>query len=84
MKGAGSEKFNVMRHYLVPKMEILSKTEVAKVLKKYGVTKDRLPKMRADDPEAIALGAKPGDIIKIYRKDPTAEYVYYRVVIDAE
>ncbi len=75
------KNFNVLEHELVPKMEIISKKEQEELFKKYNITKDKLPKMLSSDPEAKALGAKVGDVVKIIREDPHARYIYYREVI---
>jgi len=72
----------IFEHFLVPKHEILSEKEVEELLKKYNVTKDKLPKILVTDPAVKAIGAKVGDVIKIERESPTAGKVYYyRVVI---
>jgi len=69
---------------LVPKHEILSKKEVEELLKKYNVTKDKLPKILITDPAVKAIGAKVGDVIKIERESPTAgKSYYYRVVVSS-
>lgn len=71
-----------MAHYLIPKHEVMKKEEVEALLKKYNVTKDKLPKIYESDPAIAELNAKPGDVIKITRKSPTAGTAfYYRVVI---
>ncbi len=75
-------EFNIFEHFLVPKARILKEEEVKKILEKYKVTKLQLPKILSKDPMCKALGAKPGDIIEIKRKSPTAgEALYYRVVV---
>ncbi|HDH91377.1 MAG TPA: DNA-directed RNA polymerase subunit H, partial [Candidatus Aenigmarchaeota archaeon] len=70
----------------VPKHEIISEKEREELIKKYGITSlKQLPRIFTSDPVVKAIGAKPGDIIKITRKSPTAgETVYYRVVIKGE
>ncbi|RLI30412.1 DNA-directed RNA polymerase subunit H [Candidatus Bathyarchaeota archaeon] len=74
--------FKIFDHILVPKHEILSKEEAEELLKKYRIKPYHLPKIKDTDPAVKALGAKPGDIIKITRKSPTAgEAVYYRFVV---
>ena len=74
--------FNVFNHVLVPKHEILSEKEKEELLKRYKIKPYHLPKIKDTDPAVRALGAKPGDIIKIVRKSPTAgEAVYYRFVV---
>jgi len=78
----GKKKISVLEHELVPKHEILSKEEAVKLMKSLGIRPEQLPWIRASDPVVKELGAKPGDIIKIIRKSPTAgESVAYRFVI---
>ena len=73
--------FKILAHELVPRHDILSAKERKEVLEKFGVAKEQLPKILATDPVIEEIQAKPGDIIKITRKSPTAgEAVYYRVV----
>jgi DNA-directed RNA polymerase subunit H len=67
-------------HFLVPKHELVKEDEVDKILEKFGVTKDKLPKIKEWDPAIANLGAKEGDVIRIYRKEDGVETVYYRVV----
>jgi len=72
----------ILEHELVPKHEVISLEEGVEVLRKYGVKPEQLPWIRASDPVAKAIGAKPGDIIKIVRKSPTGgEIVVYRYVV---
>ncbi|RLF15635.1 MAG: DNA-directed RNA polymerase subunit H [Thermoprotei archaeon] len=76
------KKFNIFDHVLVPKHILLTKEEAKKVLKELGVQPWQLPWIRASDPAAKALGAKPGDIIKIIRKSKLAGYsIAYRYVV---
>ncbi len=71
------------QHVLVPKHEILSEEERKALLEKYGIRPDQLPYILASDPAAKEIGAKPGDIIKITRKSPTAGVaIYYRYVVE--
>lgn len=75
--------FDVMKHDLVPRHEVLSDEEARAILDKYGATPDQLPKIFASDAVARAVRAKPGQIIKIKRKSPTAgEAVAYRYVVE--
>lgn len=72
----------ILNHILVPKHEIVSEEEKEQLLKTYKITPEQLPKIRSKDPIVKLIGAKPGDIIKITRKSPTAgKSVYYRLVI---
>ena len=74
--------FEIQDHELVPKHEALSASECKEVLEKFNVTKGQMPRINVSDPAIEKLDAKPGDIIRITRKSPTAgESVYYRTVI---
>jgi len=71
-------------HILIPKHEVMADNEVEELLKKYNVTKDKLPKIYEFDAAISELKPepKPGDVIKISRKSPTAgSTFYYRVVV---
>ena len=68
-------------HFLVPKHEILAKSKHEELLTSLGVDAQKLPKIKLQDPQVRLLGAKEGDIVKITRKDPTKENVYYRLVV---
>ncbi len=73
--------FNIFKHKLVPKHEILPPEEAEKMLEKYRMEPHQLPQIRASDIVAIAIGAKPGDVLKITRESVTAgKYVSYRYV----
>ena len=73
--------FDITAHVLVPKHEICSATERAKVIENYGVSEQQLPRMLATDAGIAHLGAKRGDLIKITRTSPTAgETIFYRIV----
>lgn len=77
-----TKKFDPTSHVLVPLHEKLSIEEAVKVLKELGVRPEQLPWIRSSDPIVKAIGARPGDIIKVTRKSPTAgETVVYRYVI---
>jgi len=72
----------IMEHELVPKHELLTKEEALKVLRELGVRPEQLPWIRASDPVAKLLGAKPGDIVRILRKSATSGVsVAYRFVV---
>ena len=75
--------FDVMKHDLVPRHEVLSDAEARDIIDRYGVSPDQLPKIFANDAVARAVRAKPGNIIRIRRKSPTAgEAVAYRYVVE--
>jgi len=73
--------FNIFKHKLVPKHEILPPEEAKKLLEKYRMKPHQLPQIKASDIVAIAIGAKPGDVLKITRNSVTAgKYISYRYV----
>jgi len=75
--------FNIFDHEFVPKHEILESEEREKLLAKYRVKPYQFPRISASDPAAKAIGAKPGDMIRIIRESPTAgKYVAYRYVVE--
>ena len=64
-------------------MRILTEEQAAKLLKKYRIQKNQLPRMRARDPAVQALQAKIGDVIAIDRPDETEKHnPAYRLVVD--
>ena len=70
-------------HVYVPKHEIMTKKEAEEVLKKFNCKPTEMPLIFSNDPAIIGLGVKPGDMIKITRKSPTAgESTYYRYVVE--
>ena len=93
--GVGSKKKNIelisrnfpsfylFDHILMPKHEILNEKKREELLQKYRIKPYQLPKIKSSDPAARAIGARPGDIIKITRDSPTAgKYLSYRYVIE--
>jgi len=80
-KSKKSLKQILLKHRLVPKFELVKSKELEELKKKYDLTK--FPKIYSDDPVSQALKAKPGDVIKFYRKSYVdgSEIIYYRYVI---
>ena len=77
------EKILIPDHIYVPKHEIMNKDDAIKVLEKYHTKPTEMPLIYVSDPAIRGLGVKPGDMIKITRKSPTAgESVYYRYVVE--
>ena len=77
------QKFKVDKHILTPKHIKIGERDKTQVLEKYHVTSKEMPKILKTDSAIKELDAKPGDIIKIIRKSPTAgESAFYRVVSD--
>lgn len=76
------KEIDVSKHELVPKHEIVSEEEKEELIKKYGSLKN-FPRIYSSDPQVKLLNAKPGDLIKIIRRNEvTGESVYYRVVVE--
>ncbi len=69
-------------HESVPVHERLEYKEVKAVLEEKGLRIENLPKILESDPQAKKLGAKPGHVIRIHRKDGENAYLYYRVVVE--
>jgi len=75
--------FNIFEHVLVPRHEIVGAEEREKVLTQYRVQPYQLPRLKASDPAAKAIDAKPGDIVRITRDSQTAgKYISYRYVVE--
>ena len=69
---------------LVPKHLKVKDKEKQAIYANYNISFNELPKILKNDAVLKNMKVKPGDIIKIVRKSPTAgEFVFYRGVIDA-
>jgi len=74
--------FDITKHELVPEHILLSEEDKNKILKEYNVSLKQMPSILQSDPGIKHLDAKPGDMIMVKRKSPTAgEAPYYRVVV---
>ncbi|MEM7819294.1 MAG: DNA-directed RNA polymerase subunit RpoH/Rpb5 C-terminal domain-containing protein [Candidatus Aenigmatarchaeota archaeon] len=71
-------EIDIFKSGLVPKQILLSSEEKAELLKRLNITIKHLPRIKKEDPVAKFLGAKHGDVIKIFRDSETE---YYRVVV---
>jgi DNA-directed RNA polymerase subunit H len=77
------EEFDVLEHIYVPTHEVMPKRAADEILLKYNAKHEQLPFIFLSDPALKKLQAKPGDLIKITRKSPTAgESIYYRYVVE--
>ncbi len=75
--------FDIFKHDLVPTHEILPQEEREKLLAEFRVEAFQLPLIRASDPAVRAIGAKPGDVVRVVRESATAgRYVAYRYVVE--
>lgn len=75
--------FDLFKHALVPKHVILEDKEKEQLLTQLRVKPYQLPQISFADPVVKAIGAKPGDILRVVRKSPTAgEHLAYRYVVE--
>jgi len=83
-KSPEKQPLDILHHKLIPLHVIISEDEKKELLDKFNITPEQLPKITHTDPVTIAIGAKPGQIIKIIRKSHTAqEAVAYRFVVES-
>jgi DNA-directed RNA polymerase subunit H len=74
--------FKIFDHDFVSKHELLTPEEKEEILEKYKMQPYQLPRINAYDPAIIAVGGKPGDIVRVIRKSQTAgKYVAYRYIV---
>jgi DNA-directed RNA polymerase subunit H len=74
--------FKIFDHDFVSKHELLTPEEKEQVLKDYKMQPYQLPRIKSSDPSIIAVGGKPGDIVRVIRNSPTAgKYVAYRYIL---
>ncbi len=75
--------FDIFEHALVPFHEILTEKEKNQLLAQFKVKPYQMPQVKSGDPAVKAIGAKPGDVLKITRKSTTAgEHITYRYVVE--
>jgi len=67
-------------HLMVPEHVLLPEEDKRKVLAKYNAAEGNFPMIFSSDPALIGMGANPGDMVLIKRKDVPASYDYYRIV----
>jgi DNA-directed RNA polymerase subunit H len=73
----------ITNHVYQPRHEILPREEAQQILKKYNAKPGQLPYIMISDKGLQDLDIRPGDVIKITRRSPTAgESVYYRYVVE--
>jgi DNA-directed RNA polymerase I, II, and III subunit RPABC1 len=65
---------NITKHTLVPKHELLSKTDSIQLLKNYSIKKNQMPRILLSDPQIKYFNWSRGDIIKITRKSGEITY----------
>ena len=78
-----AEGFQVGRHVLVPKHEVLLKNKVDELLAQYKITLYQLPLIKNTDPAVKEISGNPGDVIKIMRESQTAgKAAIYKLVVE--
>jgi DNA-directed RNA polymerase subunit H (RpoH/RPB5) len=76
-------QFNILNHKLVPECIILDELEIQTLKKKHNI-KDlkQLPEISRFDPQALAIGLRPGQVCMFKRESATAMfYEYYRLCV---
>jgi len=76
-------QFNILKHFLVPAIEIMTDQEKTQLFQQYSITEDaQMPEISRYDPQALAMCVRPGEVCKISRKSPTSlNTTYYRVCV---
>jgi DNA-directed RNA polymerase subunit H len=76
-------QFNILKHHLVPKIDILDEAEVEELKKKFNLkTTKHLPDISRFDPQALAICLRPGQVCKLMRKSATAMTTeFYRLCV---
>ena len=77
-------QFNITKHVLVPKHELVTNSEeIEDIMKTYSLkSKSQLPLILKSDPVSRYFGLRTGDIVKITRVSPSSgEYYIYRCCI---
>ena len=76
--------FNVTKHSLVPKHEVIDEEEeINSIVKRHNVkNKLQFPLILKTDPIARYYGMKPGNLVRVTRVSPSSgEYVMYRCCV---
>ena len=74
-------QFNILKHKLVPKHNVLSKENGDIIRKKFNIMNDnQLPDISYFSPVSLVMGFRPGDIIEIERNSRTSiSSNFYRI-----
>ena len=86
--GSINLEVNVLEHVHVPEHHLIPPEDEEKILEKYNIGKDQLPKIRKGDPcirvleEFHDLDIEEGRLVKIVRINPVSGVsVSYRIVV---
>ena len=74
---------NLVEHVCSPQYQVLSNEETEEFLSTYHVKKNKLSIIYSNDPAALYLNLKKGQIVRIIRKsEMTSESIAYRIVVN--
>lgn len=74
--------FQIFDHDFVSKHELLNPEEKTMFLEESKILAYQLPRINSTDPAIIAVGGKPGDIVRVIRNSKTAgKYVSFRYIV---
>ena len=76
-------QFNILDHFLVPHMDILTTIEKEQLFQQYNISDtSQMPEISRYDPQALVMCVRPGEVCKITRKSPTSmNSTYYRICV---
>jgi DNA-directed RNA polymerase subunit H (RpoH/RPB5) len=76
-------QFNILNHKLVPECIILEEPDIQALKKKHNIKNlVQLPEISRFDPQALAIGLRPGQVCMFKRESVTAMfYEYYRLCV---
>jgi DNA-directed RNA polymerase subunit H (RpoH/RPB5) len=74
---------DIRNHVMVPKHEICTEGEKDIIMRDNFITEiSQFPKIKFNDPQVILLDGKPGQLVRIIRRDPaTGNSIYYRIIV---
>ena len=77
-------KIDIQDHKLVLKHEIMTEEEISDEFSDVDYDFKDLPKIKSDDPVVKAIDAKPGNVLRITRRESQTAgvFVTYRIVED--
>lgn len=78
--------FDIFKNYLVPLHKKLSRRQRMKLINDSGISLNQLPRIYDQDPAVKRIDARPGDVVKIFRRNNLSssivrKTVAYRLVV---
>ena len=75
-------KVDVRKNIIVPVHKLCTVEETKKIMDDNKIENlAHFPKIKSVDPQVLWTGGKPGQLIKIIRRDVVGEVIYYRVIV---